>query len=70
MNSDHIERKWKRFAGSILERLTNSPTMKDLMVGQIQERYRIAKAETEKRTDRWSPALKEIQRNAPHGHRG
>ena len=62
MNSDQIEGKWKRFTGAIYECWADSPTEKDQLVGQIPERYRVAMAETVKRADRWSRALKESQR--------
>jgi uncharacterized protein YjbJ (UPF0337 family) len=67
MNWDQIEGKWKQFTGSARERwgkLTDDDLQmvigqKDYLVGRIQERYGIAKAEAEKQADEWSRALKE-----------
>ena len=66
MNWDQIEGKWKQFTGSARERwgkLTDDDLQmvigqKDYLVGRIQERYGIAKAEAEKQADEWSQALK------------
>jgi uncharacterized protein YjbJ (UPF0337 family) len=59
---------WKQFTGSARERwgkLTDDDwqTMagkKDQLVGRIQERYGLAKAEAEKSAEAWSRSLKEI----------
>ena len=67
MNWDQIEGKWKQFTGSARERwgkLTDDDIQiltgkKDHLVGKIQERYGIAKAEAEKQADEWSLALRE-----------
>jgi uncharacterized protein YjbJ (UPF0337 family) len=67
MNWDQIEGKWKQLTGSAKERwgkLTDDDVQaltgqKDHLVGKIQERYGIAKAEAEKQADEWSRALKE-----------
>jgi uncharacterized protein YjbJ (UPF0337 family) len=67
MNWDQIEGKWKQLTGSARERwgkLTDDDIQtltgqKDQLVGRIQERYGIAKAEAEKQADAWSLALKE-----------
>jgi uncharacterized protein YjbJ (UPF0337 family) len=69
MNWDQIEGKWKQFTGSARERwgkLTDDDIQtivgqKDNLVGRIQERYGIAKAEAEKQADEWSRALKEAE---------
>ena len=37
---------------------------KDQLVGRIQERYGVAKAEAEKQADEWSRALKESERES------
>ena len=70
MNWDQIEGKWKQFTGSAQERwgkLTNDDLatltgQKDQLVGKIQERYGIAKAEAEEQAEKWSQAL-EATRN-------
>jgi uncharacterized protein YjbJ (UPF0337 family) len=75
MNWDEIEGKWKQFKGAARERwgkLTDSDWQviagkKDRLIGQIQERYGIAKAEAEKEADAWSAALKEEEHAAEHG---
>jgi uncharacterized protein YjbJ (UPF0337 family) len=69
MNWDQIEGKWKQFTGSALERwgkLTGDDWQtiggkKDQLVGRIQERYGIAKAEAEKQADEWSRAQKQSE---------
>ena len=75
MNSDQIEGKWKQFTGSARERW-GQPTdddwqtiggKKDQLVGRIQERYGIARAEAEKQADEWSRALKQSQPDDPPG---
>ena len=65
MNWDEIEGKWKWFTGSARERwgkLTDNDWetitgKKDQLVGRIQERYGVAKAEAEKQADDWSRAM-------------
>lgn len=37
---------------------------KDQLVGQIQERYGVAKEEAERQADEWSRALKETERES------
>ena len=72
MNWDQIEGKWKQLTGSCRERwgqLTDDDVQtltgkKDHLVGKIQERYGIAKAEAEKQADEWSRALKETERES------
>jgi uncharacterized protein YjbJ (UPF0337 family) len=72
MNWDQVEGKWKQLTGSARERwgkLTDDDIQtltgqKDLLVGKIQERYGIAKAEAEKQADAWSHALKETKRES------
>ena len=69
MNWDQIEGKWKQLSGSAREQwgqLTDDDVQtlngkKDNLVGKIQERYGIAKAEAEKQADAWSATLKGIQ---------
>jgi uncharacterized protein YjbJ (UPF0337 family) len=66
MNWDQIEGKWQRFTGSAREhwgKLTNNDWetiagKKDQLVGRIQERYGVVKAEAEKQADEWSLALR------------
>jgi uncharacterized protein YjbJ (UPF0337 family) len=73
MNWDQIEGKWKQLTGSAQERwgkLTNDDIQTltgqmDHLVGKIQERYGIAKAEAEKQADAWSHALKETRPESP-----
>jgi uncharacterized protein YjbJ (UPF0337 family) len=65
MNWDQIEGKWKQFTGSAREhfgKLTDNDWetvagKKDQLVGRIQVRYGLAKAEAEKQVDQWSLAL-------------
>ena len=65
MNWDQIEGKWKQFSGSAQEQwgkltsddLATLTGRKDQLVGKIQERYGIAKAEAEAQADKWSKAL-------------
>jgi uncharacterized protein YjbJ (UPF0337 family) len=72
MNWDQIEGKWKQFSGSARERwgkLTDNDWetiagMKDQLVGRIQERYGVARAEAEKQADEWLGALKESGRES------
>ena len=72
MNWDQIEGKWKQVAGSARERwgkLTDDDWTviagkKDKLVGQIQERYGIAKEAAEKQADEWSSVLDESNKNA------
>ena len=67
MNWDQIEDKWKQSTGSARERwgkLTDDDWQtiagkKDQLVGRIEARYGIAKAEAEKQADAWSRAQKE-----------
>ena len=69
MNWDQIEGKWKQFTGSARERwgkltdddLQTMTGQKDNLIGRIQERYGIARAEAEKQADAWSAALKEAE---------
>ena len=65
MNWDQIEGKWKQFTVSARSRwgkltdgdLQTLTGQKDHLVGKIQERYGIARAEAEKQADQWSRAL-------------
>jgi uncharacterized protein YjbJ (UPF0337 family) len=67
MNWDQIEGMWKQLSGSARERwgkLTDDDWQtiagkKDQLVGRIQERYGIAKAEAEKQANEWSRALEQ-----------
>ena len=73
MNWDQIEGKWKRITGSARERwgrLTDNDWKtiageKDQLVGRIQERYGVAKAEAEKQADEWSRSLHQSERKRP-----
>jgi uncharacterized protein YjbJ (UPF0337 family) len=70
MNWDQIEGRWKQLTGSAQERwgkLTNDDIQtlsgqKDHLVGKIQERYGIAKAEAEKQAEAWCKAQNEDPR--------
>ena len=76
MNWDQIEGKWKQFAGSARERwgkLTDNDWetiagKKDQLVGLLQARYGLAKAEAEKQLDEWSRAQK-LEREGLAAHR-
>ncbi len=65
MNWDQIEGKWKQLTGAAREqwgKLTDNDVQtltgkKDQLVGTIQERYGIAKAEAEAQAEAWSRAL-------------
>ena len=67
MNWDQIEGKWKQFSGPARVRwgkLTDDDWKaiagkKDQLVGKVQERYGIGKADALKQADEWSRALKE-----------
>jgi len=69
MNWDQIEGKWRQFAGSARSRwgsftdddIQTLTGQKDQLIGKIQERYGIAKAEAEKQADEWSRAQQETQ---------
>jgi uncharacterized protein YjbJ (UPF0337 family) len=73
MNWDQIEGKWKQFTGSAREhwgKLTNNDWetiagQKDQLVGRIQQRYGVAKAEAERQADEWSRALTDSGRESP-----
>jgi uncharacterized protein YjbJ (UPF0337 family) len=66
MNWDQIEGKWKQLSGSAQEQwgkltsddLATLTGQKDQLVGKIQERYGVAKAEAEEQAEKWSRALK------------
>jgi uncharacterized protein YjbJ (UPF0337 family) len=72
MNWDQIEGKSKRFTGSAREhwrKLTDNDWKmiagkKDQLVGRIQQRYGVAKAEAEKQADDWSRALNKSELDA------
>jgi uncharacterized protein YjbJ (UPF0337 family) len=71
MNWDQIEGQWKQFTGSAREKwgkLTDDDIQtltgkKDQLVGKIQERYGMAKAEAEKQADAWSHAQQDAKVN-------
>jgi uncharacterized protein YjbJ (UPF0337 family) len=66
MNWDQIEGQWKQFTGSARERwgeFTDNDWEtiagnRDQLVGRIQERYGLAKAEAEQQADEWSHWLR------------
>ena len=61
MNSDQLQGKWKQMKGSITERwgaltdddvdIVNGQTSQ--LIGRIQERYGVAKAEAQKQVEEW-----------------
>ncbi|RMX05942.1 CsbD family protein [Corticibacter populi] len=61
MNKDQIEGNWKQFKGKIKEqwgKITDDDLdviagKRDQLLGKIQERQGIAKAEAEKQLDEW-----------------
>ena len=67
MNWDRIEGRWKQLSGSAREQwgkfteddVQTLTGQKDQLVGKIQERYGIAKAEAEEQAEKWSRALNE-----------
>jgi len=67
MNWDRVEGNWKQLKGKAREKwgkLTDSDFetiagKKDQLVGRIQERYGVARAEAERQADAWSRALTE-----------
>ncbi len=71
MNWDQIEGIWKQLAGAARERwgkLTDDDWQtiggkKDKLIGRIQERYGIARAEAEKQADEWSRALEQSKQD-------
>ena len=64
MNSDQMAGKWKQIKGSVKThwgKLTDDDLdaingQTELLVGRIQERYGIAKAEAQRQVDDWSLA--------------
>lgn len=62
MNSDQIKGNWKQLKGSAKEqwgKLTDDDLARiegdrEQLVGKIQERYGIARAEAEKQVDHWA----------------
>jgi len=64
MNWDRIEGNWKQFSGKVKQqwgKLTDDDIdviagKRDELVGKIQERYGIAKAEAEEQAEKWSRA--------------
>ena len=69
MNWDQIEGKWKQFTGSARERwgkVTDDDWQtiagkKDQLIGRIQVRYGVKKAEAEKQADEWLRTLTEAR---------
>lgn len=70
MNWDRIEGKWKQFSGSARTRwgqLTDNDWeaiagKRNQLVGRIQQRYGVTKAEAEKQADQWSKAMTHFER--------
>lgn len=67
MNWDHLEGKWTRYTGAARERwgritaddVQTMTGQKNNLVGRIQERFGVARAEAEKQAAEWSQALEE-----------
>jgi len=67
MNWDQVEGKWKQMKGSVKEKwgdLTDDDLdviagKRDKLVGKLQERYGIERAEAQKRADEWAKTCKE-----------
>lgn len=65
MNWDQIEGKWKQMKGKAQEqwgRLTDDELdvaagRRDVLVGKVQEKYGLAKAEAERQIDDWQRSL-------------
>jgi uncharacterized protein YjbJ (UPF0337 family) len=65
MNWDQIEGRWPRMKGSTREqwgKLTEADVdwiegQRDKLVGKLQERYGLARAEAQRRADEWVEAL-------------
>ncbi len=65
MNWDQIEGKWKQMKGKAKEqwgRLTDDELdvaagRRDVLVGKVQEKYGLAKAEAERQIDDWQRSL-------------
>jgi len=61
MNTDQLQGKWKQLKGSVKERwgnLTDDDVevingRRDQLIGRVQERYGIAKAEAQAQVDDW-----------------
>jgi uncharacterized protein YjbJ (UPF0337 family) len=68
MNWDQLEGRWKEFAGSARAhwgKLTDNDCetitgKKEQLVGHIQKRYGVTKAEAERQVDEWARALQDI----------
>jgi uncharacterized protein YjbJ (UPF0337 family) len=73
MNWDEIAGKWKEVSGRAREKwgkLTDDDWQtvmgkKDQLVGRIQQRYGIAKAEAEKQADEWAAEVSAPPAKAP-----
>ncbi|TVQ40911.1 MAG: CsbD family protein [Geminicoccaceae bacterium] len=65
MNWDRIEGNWKQFSGKMRQQwgkltdddLEQAKGKRDELVGRIQERYGIAKAEAERQVSDWERSL-------------
>ena len=77
MNWDQIEGSWKQLKGAAkvkwgkftdddMEVLAGK---RDLIVGKVQERYGIAKADAEKQVEEWSKAVKHAAAEAAPPHK-
>lgn len=74
MNWDQIKGNWKQFRGSARRKwgeLTDDDLDKvqgerERLVGRLQERYGVAKAEAERRVDEWVSSVGEPATKQPH----
>jgi uncharacterized protein YjbJ (UPF0337 family) len=78
MNWDQIQGKWKQAKGSLKQqwgKLTDDDLdviagSRDKFIGKVQERYGIARAEAQKRTDEWVKSLRDEDFGAMQQHMG
>jgi uncharacterized protein YjbJ (UPF0337 family) len=78
MNWDQVQGKWKQAKGSLKQqwgKLTDDDLdviagSRDKFIGKVQERYGIARAEAQKRTDEWVTSLRDEDLGAMEHHTG
>jgi uncharacterized protein YjbJ (UPF0337 family) len=77
MNWDQMEGKWKQAKGSLKQqwgKLTDDDLdviagRRDKLVGKLQERYGLAKAEAQKKADEWCKGVDEESRHPQYSDR-